>query len=365
MSHRRNPSEGLNIGADFPTTYSTFAVNADSRADGSSRSTASQTKRASTHLKRRTSPPLDSLLKQEGSLKTYSSSAAQASSSPSITFESTSVSPVSTQKSWETTVQGFYKRWKFVVFFLAFSALVVCGTLLPVSRSKAALKKPASTIKRDNILHKHVRSVRDAPPVPQAEQQAVANRFSRWAQTILGSERDAAQVVHPVPVPAGLGDLEMPDDIVMAADPDPDIVMMAEKAMAERRAAKWAARWSKNKKRRTTEEGDDELDKGAHEHPSRVARRQKLAATQKVDADEEARRRKLADKRVAKNGVFERIARVFQASASAAAASVEGQNVQGSKSNWKTGSAESQHILDTWGASHPELIDLDGGYAGF
>lgn len=250
-----------------------------------------------------------------------------------------------------------------MVFFLAFSALVVCGTLLPVSRSRAALNKPASTIKRDNILHKHVRSVRDVPS-SQPEPQAVSNRFSRWAQAILGTEGQNAQALHPIPVQAGLGDLEMPDDIVMAADPDPDIVMMAEKAMAERRAAKWAARWAKNKKRRTDDEGDDELDKGAHEHPSRVARRQKLEATQKTDIDEA--RKKLADKKQAKNGVFERIAKAFQASASAAAASVqEGANGQVNEKNWKTGGAESQHILDTWGASHPELIDLDGGYAGF
>lgn len=345
MTHRRAPSEGLNIGEGFPTSYSTFAVSADSRGNDSSRSTTSQAKKGSTQVKRRSSPPFDSL-KSEGSLKTYSGAPVETSSTPKITFESSSKSSVSTAKSWETTVKSFYKRWKFVVFFLSFSALIVCGTLLPVSRGKTSLRpKSASAVKRDNILHKQVRSVRETAPSPQPEHQAVANRFSRWAQVILGSDGKTAQTVHPVPIPAGLGDLEMPDDLVMAADPDPDVVLMAEKAMAERRAAKWNARWSKNKKRRTD---DDEVDKNVHEHPSRVARRQKLASTQK--AGSAARSNKQA-----KNGVFERIARAFQAAPTA---------VQ-EEENWKTGSKEGNHILDTWGASHPELIDMDGGYAGF
>lgn len=353
MSHRRAPSEGLNIGEGFPTTYSSFAVNADSRADDTSRSTTSQAKTGSTHVKRRTSPPLESL-KSEIAFKTYTGTPAQAGGSPKITFESATGSPVSTQKSWETTLKTFYKRWKFVAFFLAFSALIVCGTLLPVSRGRTALKgKAPSPVKRDNILGKQVRSVRETAPSPQSEHQAVANRFSRWAQAILGSDGVTAQTVHPVPIPAGLGDLEMPDEFIMAADPDPDMIMMAEKAMAERRAAKWAARWSKNKKRRTD---DDVVDKTVHEHPSRVARRQKLAATHK--ADDEARR-KLASKKQGKNGVFERIARAFQAGPlPVAAGSVP-------EANWKTGNKKSNHILDTWGASHPELIDVDGGYAGF
>lgn len=351
MSHRRNLSEGLNIGDGFPTTYSTFAVNADSRAHDSSRSTTAQAKRGSSNLKRRTSPPLETL-KPEASLKTYSNAAAQTPSSPKITFDSSSASPVSTAKSWETTFKTFYKRWKFVVFFIAFSTLVVCGTLLPVSRSRSSFTP--SAIKRDNILTRQVRSVREAATSPQPEHQAVADRFSHWAQAILGKNGQVAQPVPAIPVLAGLGDLEMPDDLIMAADPDPDIVMMAEKAMAERRAAKWAARWSKNKKRRTD---DDEVDKNVHEHPSRVARRQKLASTQK--ADNEARQ-KLASKKQMKNGVFQRIARAFQADPSSSVAPV-----QQEQENWKTGNTESKHILDTWGASHPELIDVDGGFAGF
>lgn len=211
--------------------------------------------------------------------------------------------------------------------------------------------------------------MRDTAASPQPEHQAVSNRFSRWAQTILGSEGvETPQTIQPIPVTAGLGDLEiLPDekDMIMAADPDPDIVMMAEKAMAERRAAKWAARWAKNKKRRTddNDEGsieEDLLDKGAHEHPSRVARRKKLTATQKVD--DEARKKMMEKKKQAKNGVFERIARAFNAAAPSSP-SVNAELTQGE--NWKTNGAESKHILDTWGASHPELLDMDGGYAGF
>jgi hypothetical protein len=161
MTHRRAPSEGLNIGEGFPTSYSTFAVSADSRGNDSSRSTTSQAKKGSTQVKRRSSPPFDSL-KSEGSLKTYSGAPVETSSTPKITFESSSKSSVSTAKSWETTVKSFYKRWKFVVFFLSFSALIVCGTLLPVSRGKTSLRpKSASAVKRDNILHKQVRSVRE------------------------------------------------------------------------------------------------------------------------------------------------------------------------------------------------------------
>lgn len=352
MTHRRNPSEGLNIGEGFPTSYSTFAVNADSRAHDSPRSTT-QAKRGYSNLKRRTSPPLDAA-KAEASPKTHSSVAAQAPSSPKITFDSGTSSPVSTTSLWETTVKAFYKRWKLVVFFLALSVLVVCGTLLPVSRvASLTASQPGSAIKRDNILGKQVRSVRDTAASPQPEHQAVANRFSRWAQAMLGTDETAAQTVHPVPIIAGLGDLEMPDELIMAADPDPDIVLMAEKAIAERRAAKWAARWSKSKKRRNDHE---EVDKDMHEHPSRVARRQKLSSTQKSDAEA---RQKLASKKQVKNGVFERIARAFQADPSRAVAAVQEQE------NWKTSNKEGNHILDTWGASHPELIDVDGGYAGF
>lgn len=350
MTHRRNPSEGLNIGEGFPTTYSTFAVNADSRSHDSSRSTTTQTKRGYSNLKRRSSPPLDNF-KADASLKSYSNATVNPPTSPKITFDSTSGSPVSTTKSWETTVKSFYKRWKFVVFFVVFSTLIVCGTLLPVSRSRSSAPGPA--IKRDNVLSRQVRSVRETAPAPQPEHQAVTNRFSRWAQAILGNEDKAAHTVPSIPIVAGLGDLEMPDDLIMAADPDPDIVMMAEKAMAERRAAKWAARWSKNKKRRTD---DDEIDKNVHEHPSRAARRQKLASTQKADMEA---RQNLASKKQAKNGVFERIARAFQAAPSAVVAAGQDQE------NWRTGNKESNHILDTWGASHPELIDVDGGFAGF
>jgi hypothetical protein len=358
MGHRRNPSEGLNIGEGFPTTYSSFAISADSRQHDGSRSSSTQAKRSSASLKRRTSPPLVSL--KELSLLRGSSTPgiAVTPATPSkVTFDSSSDVPVSTQKSWETTVKGFYKRWKFVVFFLAFCALLVCGTLLPVSRTQSPISKgkTGGQFKRDNLLQP-VRATRDIAPLVQAEHQAVTNRFARWAQALLGSASDgSAKLAHPVAIPAGLGDLEMPDDLIMAADPDPDIVLMAEKAIADRRAAKWAARWAKNKKRRTVDDAADEADKGAREHPSRAARRQKLAATQEASVPVDTGKKQI------KNGVFERIAKVFQAQAAAHATPSQAD----ASENWKKSSGEGDHILDTWGASHPELIDMDGGYAGF
>ena len=331
------------MGEGFPTSYSSFAVTADNRADGrvpSASKRDAQIQKNGSRKRRTSSPPLVPLQNDHlhgAKLAIPNTSHTKRSAKRKISFDNSGKS-LTTKKSWESIAREFKKRWIFVIFFLGFSALLLFGILLPVSRSSAMNLRKASTAtpQESTPLARASRfQARESFPIPMSEHHP--NRFAQWAAALFGFGIGSSQ---PVILSAGIGDLEMPefragDEEGMTEDTWPGTPpRVGDEVISGRRAGK----------RRTA----DEIEKDAKEHPSRQARRVKLAES----LAEERRTRDLAmtKKNRLRNRIMERVVKTLKAGSTTLASASE--------------TSADGHILGTYEAGHPEEIDQDGAFVG-
>ncbi|CAD6570196.1 MAG: hypothetical protein CYPHOPRED_003795 [Cyphobasidiales sp. Tagirdzhanova-0007] len=340
MWHSRKRSDGLNVGEGFPTSYSSFAVSADTRGNERRSSASSQSllnEKAGARKRRSSSiapvVPLEDKRLQGPRRPSDNKSRAHGSQNRRIGFDDSGKS-VNTKKSWETIVREFKRRWIFVLFFVGFSALVLFGGLLPVSRNTAkTVRKLGERVKREGATLARASRFDQPESLNFPIEDVQTNRFARWAAALFGPSGGASQ---PIILTGGLGDLEMPDFQASVETNWPKTGgQTGDEAVSGRRIGK----------RRTA----DEIDKDISEHPSRIARRLKLAAslaeeTKKRDQTTAAKR-KLLRKRV-----MERVAKALRGGSSALAAATE--------------VPTDGHVLSTHQAAHPEEIDEDGAFNG-
>jgi len=323
MPHQRNTSDGLNIGEGFPTSYSTFAVTADARNDGRRSSTSQREGLTGKAImrKRRTSAPQSS--ESKGSRLR---GADFIPSKASFGFDS-SEALITTRKSAEKVLEGFKKRWVFVLFFVAFSALVGLGTLLPGSTTFDGHRNVAMS----NLTL--VRATRTPPVTAKPVDAKASTRFARWAASLFGPGSASGSL--PLPLSAGFGDLDLDlaDMLYEEAENAHDTAIPPPRVGSE---SDIKARRGGGKRRTA-----DDMDKDAHEHPSRAARRAKRAESL---ADEIAQREKqMAKRKQLRNSVVQRVARI-----------IKGGSDEPVKGNF----------LNVEQAAHPELLDMDGAYIG-
>lgn len=324
MTHHRNRSEGLNVGEGFPTSYSSFAVSSAETRRSSITHAASDAgpKASSVSMKRRTSGAPPATLNQTR-LRGYQSRTTDAVSR--FTFGDAGIS--TTKKGLQTLLQDYKKRWSFVMFFVAFSALVVFGLVLPVSRQASSLAgwprsgRAAGQTRRE-VAYRSTR-VKQPLATPPMEKP---NRFVRWASNLFGSE----PVSQPVYFSAGLGALSLPDYSTPAAQPT-KVLSMTERPVSRR-----------SMKQRVADAAGREDE---HEHPSRAARRERASS---LAAEDRLREAEMAKQRLIRRRVMERVAKAFKAGVSEEPADVERELVD---------NPEGEHILDTYEAAHPETVE--------
>ena len=321
MTHHRNRSEGLNVGEGFPTSYSSFAVSSAETRRSSITHAASYvgSKASSASMKRRTSGAPPATLNQTR-LRGYQSRTTDAVSR--FTFGDAGIS--TTKKGLQTLLQDYKKRWSFVIFFVAFSALVVFGLVLPVSRQASSLSRwPRSSGQtRREVAYRSTR-VKQPLATPLMEK---SNRFARWASNLFGSE----PATQPIYFSAGLGDLSLPDYSTPAAQPT-KVLSMTERPVSRR-----------SMKQRVADAAGREDE---HEHPTRPARRERASSRAAEDTLREA---EMAKQRRIRRRVMERVAKAFKAGVSEEPADVERELVD---------NPEGEHILDTYEAAHPETVE--------
>lgn len=330
MAHNRQRSEGLNVGEGFPTTYSSFAVTADHRAEAR-RSSATQLSDASKYgssssMKRRTSSPPRNMAYPPTRLR------GNDSSPTSKRFALSSDGGVSTTKKIQTLLKEYRKRWSFLVFFLAFSALLVFGVVLPVSRTKvASLTRPG--VARREITYRSTRVKVPAATAP-GNQRIQPGRFAKWAAAIFGSDSAGQAIVAPV----GMGAQDVPDYSASPAPSQPD-VKMADKPLSRRSQRRMAEE----------AEGRDE-----REHPSRAKRRAQASSLAEEDRQREL---EMARQRRVRRKVMEKVAKAFKADEKADDKAATDDNARPD-----VYSEDGEHILDIYEAAHPEAVELDNDF---
>jgi len=424
QGHARMPSEGLHIGEGFPTAYSSFAAAAApprSTSPGSggaaARSTGRSHKNSLSARKRpnaiggNDSPPLIPLEFDTSRFRSVSHTPSSSRSSPFIGFDaSAGGARVSTKKSWHTVLNEFKKRWIFVVFFLAFSSLLVFGVLLPQHQranlvparerphpaTKSTVRKTGAG-KRDGLYagsHRASRQDLEAskPTAPSSPRDAGAaaaaaaaaaipadinNRFARWTHNVLGGSAPgegsgsgaARAVAQPVAIPSSDFDTQDPLGVPLprairrqgrpghsddegkvrgTVDVEPPAYIPA----------------SRRSKRRTA----DELDRDEHEHPGRKVRAKKLHQEQQQHQQQQQQYDSVAEeqeahKRALRKGVMERVARAIKAAAEydLAAEAAKAEAGPGNPPGF-VGEDGYEHVLATTKAAHPEEAEDGDSY---
>lgn len=327
MTHFRNRSEGLNVGEGFPTTYSSFAVNADSRAaDDRRRSSATEHGDASAKhglssgMKRRTSSPPRNMAYRPSRLRGNDSSPSSAR------FAFNGDSGISTTKKIQTLVKEYRKRWSFLLFFLVFSALLVFGVVLPVSRTRLSSPSKPGVVRRE-VTYRSTR-VKAPAATPASQHRVQQGRFSRWAAAFFGSDSAPQVIIAPV----GMAPEEVPDYSAPPV-PKPQDVKIADKPQSRR------------SQKRMTEDYEGREDR---EHPSRAKRR---AQASSLAEEDRLRELEMSKQRQVRRKVMERVAKAFKNEKATAEKPVIVED-----------SPDGEHILDIYEAAHPETVEMESDF---
>jgi hypothetical protein len=236
---------------------------------------------------------------------------------------------VSTTKKIQGLVKEYRKRWSFLVFFFLFSALLVFGVVLPVSRQRITPSVKPGVVRREVAYRSTRVKVSEATP---AVQQIKPGRFAQWAAALFGSDSS----VQPIAMPAKMATVDVPD-----YSASPAMAQVADVKMTDKMP-------SRRSQRRMAEdaEGRDE-----REHPSRAQRRARSQASSLAEEDK-VREAEMTKQRQVRRRVMERVAKAFKSGKSEPEEDIVviPDNLEG------------EHVLDVYEAAHPEIVELESDF---